>query len=83
MSMKTKLLAAGAFVMLMSILAGAWPLVLLGLVVIGWLAFGRWRAVSGQAKSETGKVVELSIAAPSTSRLWRRPSGGASTRWCA
>ncbi len=60
----TKLKLAGAFVFLPSVLAGAWPLVLVGLAVIGWMAFGRWPAVSLEAKSGPAKVVEIFIAAP-------------------
>lgn len=64
MKLKTKLMLAGAFVFLMSLLAGVWALVLVGLAVIAWMAFGRWRAVSPEAKSGLGKAAELLVAAP-------------------
>lgn len=63
MSMKTKLLATGAFVVLMSILAGAWPLVILGLVV-AWMGRSKWRSVSPEARGGFAKVVEFLVASP-------------------
>lgn len=50
MKLKTKLLLAGAFVMLMSILAGAWPLVLVGLAVVAWMGRSRWQSISPEAR---------------------------------
>ncbi len=46
MRLKTKLMLAGAFVTFISLLAGAWPLALLGLLVGGWMVVNRYRSAS-------------------------------------
>ncbi len=48
---RTKIKLALGFVIVMGILSGVWQLMLLGLLVVGWMAFGRWRAVSPGAQS--------------------------------
>ncbi len=64
MGFKTKLKLAGAFVYVMSVPAGIWPLVLLGtLVLVGYAAL-KVGGASDEAKSGAKTLAALSFSAP-------------------